>query len=178
MRVFGICGKSKGSRRELVAELVARLRMTGMRVAIVKRAPICFDMDEPGTDSYRQRESGCSEMIIASDRRMVLMEEYRPDVASPSLGQLIGRLKPCDIVIAINFRDEAIPRVEIIEDDPGGRGERNAEWIVARVMRDGVHFRDRIVASDDYDTICEHVLAGAVALKSGSGEIKKTTTAS
>ncbi len=161
MRVFGICGKSKGGRSDLVSELVARFRLEGMRVGIVKRAPLSFDLDTAGTDSYRQRQSGCAQMLIASDRRLALMEEYPTDSASPELKDLITRLKPADIVLAINFRDAEIPRIEVLDQDRSTRDERNLNWILARVAHKPIASGGEWFAYDDLDRIARFVLANA-----------------
>ncbi len=161
MRVFGICGRSKGGRSELVAELVARFRLDGLRVAIVKRAPLSFDIDVAGTDSSRQRESGCTQMLIASDRRLVLMEEYPADSASPELEDLISRLQPADIVLAINFRDAQLPRLEVREG-ASAQEERNSRWTmaVAGPTAGSVDGRRRF-SLDDYDAIAAFILQHA-----------------
>jgi molybdopterin-guanine dinucleotide biosynthesis protein MobB len=162
MRVFGICGKSRGGRSELVAELVARFRLEGLRVAIVKRAPLSFDIDTAGTDSFRQRESGCTQMLIASDRRLALMEEYPADSASPELEALISRLKPADIVLAINFRDAELPRLEVF--DTGTNKEhfqRNSRWIAGKVTSEEAAGDHPSFSLEDYDAIAAFVLQNA-----------------
>ena len=166
MRIFGICGKSRGGRSELVAELVARFRLDGLRVAIVKRAPISFDVDSAGTDSYRQRESGCSQILIASDRRLALMEEYPFDSASPELGELVARLQPADIVLAINFRDAEVPRIEVC-DGVVTAGERNSRWIVGRVMLTP-NPEDRLsLGLEEHEVIAALVLRHALIWRDG-----------
>ena len=169
MRVFGICGKSNAGRSELVAELVARFRFEGLRVAIVKRAPVSFDMDTPGTDSRRQRESGCDQMLIASDRRLALLEEYPSDSATPDVRALIDRLKPTDVVLLINFRDEAIPRIEVEDDGERSTGtERNAECVLARVGRTAGACCT--FGLEDCDSIARFVLRHAATWPGNPGE--------
>jgi molybdopterin-guanine dinucleotide biosynthesis adapter protein len=164
MRVFGICGKSKGGRSELVAELVARFRLDGLRVAVVKRAPLSFDLDMAGTDSYRQRESGCTQMLIASDRRLALMEEYPADSASPELGELLARLNPADMVLAINFRDAEIPRLEVCDGEANpDQAVRNPRWIVGKVARSPDRGNPASFSFDDHDAIAAFILRNAAS---------------
>lgn len=164
MRVFGICGKSKGGRSELVAELVARFRLDGLRVAIVKRAPLSFDIDAAGTDSYRQRESGCTQMLIASDRRLALMEEYPADSASPELGELLARLSPTDMVLAINFRDAELPRLEVSDGETNlDPAIRNLRWRIGQVTRSPNRGNQADFSLDDYDAIAAFILRNAAS---------------
>ena len=161
MRIFGICGRNGAGRGDLVSELVARFRMEGLRVSIVKRAPLAFDVDRQGTDSWNQRQAGCREMIIASDRRAVIFDEFEPDSASPDLGNLIARLKPCDIVLAINFRDAPVPRIEVWDGSPDTEPpRRNIAFVVANATprRTG---SGTWIALDDYDAMAALVLSSA-----------------
>ena len=161
MKIFGICGRNGAGRGDLVSELVARLRMEGLRVSIVKRAPPAFDVDTAGTDSWNQRQAGCREMIIASDRRAVIFDEFEPDSASPDLGSLIARLRPCDIVLAINFRDAPVPRIEVWDGSSGAEPpRRNAEFVVANATprRTG---SATWIALDDYDSMAALILSSA-----------------
>jgi molybdopterin-guanine dinucleotide biosynthesis protein MobB len=140
------------------------LRLDGLRVAIVKRAPLSFDIDTAGTDSYRQRESGCTQMLIASDRRLALMEEYPADSASPELGELLARLSPADMVLAINFRDAELPRLEVCDGEANvDHAVRNSRWIVGQVTRSPNRGNQTHFSLDDYDAIAAFILRNAAS---------------
>ena len=49
-------------------ELVRR----GISVSTMKHAHHGFDVDQPGKDSYRHREAGATEVLVASERRWAL----------------------------------------------------------------------------------------------------------
>jgi molybdopterin-guanine dinucleotide biosynthesis protein B len=84
----------------------------GLRVSAIKNAHHGFDMDRPGKDSYRYREAGAGQVLIATGVRWALLSET-PQAAA-SLDELIGRLDPCDLVIIEGFKSEGqIPRIEV-----------------------------------------------------------------
>jgi molybdopterin-guanine dinucleotide biosynthesis protein B len=39
-------------------------------VSVVKHAHHNFDIDQPGKDTWRHREAGAFEVVVASDRRL------------------------------------------------------------------------------------------------------------
>ena len=72
MKVIGFSGYSGSGKTTLVEQLIARLKIAGQRVSVVKHAHHAFDIDQPGKDSWRHRQAGAFEVVIASDRRLAL----------------------------------------------------------------------------------------------------------
>ena len=76
MRVVGFCGYSGSGKTTLVEQLIARLKLAGQRVSVVKHAHHKFDIDHKGKDSWRHRQAGAFEVVVASDRRLAKIREY------------------------------------------------------------------------------------------------------
>ena len=76
MNVVGFSGYSGSGKTTLVEQLIPALKQRGLRVSVIKHAHHRFDIDHPGKDSYRHREAGAFEVVIASDRRLALMREF------------------------------------------------------------------------------------------------------
>jgi molybdopterin-guanine dinucleotide biosynthesis adapter protein len=112
MRIFGFAGWSGSGKTTLIEALVPRLTVLGLRVSLVKHAHHAFDVDQPGKDSHRHREAGCSEVLVTSNVRWALMHELRgaPEL---TLSEAIGRLSPCDLVLVEGYKRAAIPKLEI-----------------------------------------------------------------
>src|SRR5205809_6296636 len=87
MKVIGFSGYSGSGKTTLVEQLIARLRLAGQRVSVVKHAHHSFDIDQPGKDSWRHRQAGAFEVVIASDRRLAKIRECEVQ-ADPSVPQL------------------------------------------------------------------------------------------
>ncbi len=75
MRVLGIVGWSGSGKTTLVTKLIPLLRVRGMTVSTVKHTHHGFDMDRPGKDTYRHREAGAHEVLVASGTRWALLHE-------------------------------------------------------------------------------------------------------
>lgn len=111
-RVFGITGWKNSGKTTLVERLVAEFRRRGRTVSTVKHAHHDFDIDIPGTDSFRHRAAGASEVAIVSNGRWALMHELRGE-DEPPLAEIIGRLQPCDLVLVEGYKREAHPKIEV-----------------------------------------------------------------
>lgn len=110
-RVFGITGWKNSGKTTLTERLVAEFAARGRRVSTVKHAHHDFDIDKEGTDSFRHRRAGATEVAIVSDRRWALMHELRGE-DEPSLKVVLSRLAPCDIVLVEGYKREAHDKIE------------------------------------------------------------------
>lgn len=112
MKVIGFSGYSGSGKTTLVEQLIARLRLAGLRVSVVKHAHHDFDIDHPGKDSWRHRHAGAFEVVIASDRRLAKIREY--DVQSePTVHQLLAELVDCDWVLVEGFKHADLLKIEV-----------------------------------------------------------------
>lgn len=118
MRVLGIAGYSGSGKTTLIEKVIPLLVRDGLRVSLVKHAHHEFDVDQPGKDSYRHRQAGCTEVLVSSSRRWALMHELR-GAAEPTLADQLRRLSPCDVVIVEGYKSEAIPKIEVHRRDAG-----------------------------------------------------------
>ena len=112
MRVFGLAGWSGSGKTTLVTRLVPELARRGLSVSTLKHAHHDFDVDQPGKDSWRHREAGAREVMVASDQRWALMHEHR-GALEPGLEALIGRMAPVDLILVEGFKREALPKLEV-----------------------------------------------------------------
>ena len=70
----GFVGASGSGKTTLITRVLPALREAGLRVAVLKHAHHGFDMDRPGKDTFRAREAGASQVLVASrqDRKSVV----------------------------------------------------------------------------------------------------------
>ena len=112
MKAFGITGRSGSGKTTLLESLIPALKARGLKVSVIKHAHHGFDIDKPGKDSYRHREAGAEEVLLACNSRWALMHELR-EGPEPDLKDLLARLAPCDLVLVEGFKEEAIPKLEV-----------------------------------------------------------------
>ncbi|HWI13743.1 MAG TPA: molybdopterin-guanine dinucleotide biosynthesis protein B [Burkholderiales bacterium] len=118
MKIFGFAGYSGSGKTTLIEKLIPLFVARGLRVALIKHAHHTFDIDQPGKDSYRHRHAGCSEVLVTSSRRWVMMHELR-GAPEPGLGEHLEHLSPCDLVLVEGYKREAIPKLEVYRASVG-----------------------------------------------------------
>ncbi len=112
MKIFGIAGYSGSGKTTLIEKLIPLFTERGLKVSLIKHAHHSFDIDRPGKDSYRHRQAGCSEVLIAASARWALMHELR-GAPEPTLQDLIQRISPCDLLLIEGYKREAFDKLEV-----------------------------------------------------------------
>ncbi len=117
-RVFGFAGWSGSGKTTLIEQLIPRFNAQGLSVSLVKHAHHEFDLDQPGKDSFRHREAGCSEVLVTSAARWALQHELRgrPEL---TLEEALQRLSPCDLALVEGFKASAIAKLEVYRESVG-----------------------------------------------------------
>lgn len=111
MKVLGIVGWSGSGKTTLLETMLPLLRARGLRVSTVKHAHHGFDMDRPGKDSYRHREAGAHEVLVATAARWALLHEVSGP--EPTLPDLLTRLAPVDLVLVEGFKTHPFAKLEV-----------------------------------------------------------------
>ena len=112
MRIFGFAGWSGSGKTTLIERIVPRLVARGLVISLVKHAHHAFDIDQPGKDSFRHREAGCTEVLVSSASRWALIHELRGD-AELTLERALARLSDCDIALVEGYKAYPIPKLEV-----------------------------------------------------------------
>jgi molybdopterin-guanine dinucleotide biosynthesis protein B len=113
MKVVGFAGYSGSGKTTLVERLIPALRLKGLRVSVVKHAHHRFDIDHEGKDTFRHREAGAFEVVVASDKRLALMREFE-QATQLTVHQLIAELyEGVDWVLVEGFKDSDLLKIEV-----------------------------------------------------------------
>lgn len=113
MNVVGFAGYSGSGKTTLVEKLIPALKLRGLRVSVVKHAHHKFDIDHRGKDTFRHREAGAFEVVVASHNRLALMREFEQP-AELSVHQLIAELyEGVDWVLVEGFKHSDLLKIEV-----------------------------------------------------------------
>lgn len=126
MKVFGIAGHSGMGKTTLLEKLIPEISSRGLVVSLIKHSHKNVDIDRPGKDSYRLRESGCKEVLLLGNDRWALMHELRGD-DEPPLEALLERMQHCDLVLVEGFKHGGFPKLEVWRDG-NGKPPLGANW--------------------------------------------------
>jgi len=122
--LLGFCAYGSGvGKTTLLTSLIPVLNAHGLRISVIKHAHHSFDIDHPGKDSYRLRESGAVQMLLGSRHRWALMTELsrirdqQPE--EPGLAELLPHIDTdlVDLILVEGFKSEPIPKIEIHRPD-------------------------------------------------------------
>jgi molybdopterin-guanine dinucleotide biosynthesis protein B len=117
MKVVGFAGYSGSGKTTLVERLIPALKLRGLRVSIVKHAHHSFDIDHPGKDTWRHRQAGAFEVVVASDRRLALIREFEKE-ARVSVHHMLAELYDgVDWVLVEGFKSSDLLKVEVWRAD-------------------------------------------------------------
>ena len=111
--VFGVTGWKNAGKTTLTERLVAEFVRRGWRVSTIKHAHHAVDIDRPGTDSFRHRAAGATEVALIGGQRYAIMREE----AEPPLADVLARLAPADLVLIEGYKRERHPKIEVRAGD-------------------------------------------------------------
>ena len=134
MRVYGVIGWKNSGKTNLMERLVAEISGRGFSVSTVKHVHHAVDLDHPGKDTFRHRQAGAREVVLASADRLAIMVEHRGP--EPELPAVLARLAPVDLVLVEGYKRDAHPKVEVWREETGHpliqpcrpAGARRAVW--------------------------------------------------
>ncbi|MCA0994852.1 molybdopterin-guanine dinucleotide biosynthesis protein B [Alloyangia pacifica] len=118
MRIYGVTGSKNCGKTGLMERLVAEFCARGLSVSTLKHAHHSTDVDQPGRDSYRHRQAGAHEVLLASPHRWALMHELR-DAPEPPLSELLTKLSPVDLVLVEGYKSAPHPKIEAHRAETG-----------------------------------------------------------
>lgn len=110
MKMLGITGYSGSGKTTLLEKLLPSLQAKGLRVAVIKHSHHNASVDKEGKDTWKMKEAGASQVIMACDKRWALMTETLLPV---NLDYLAQQFDPnlTDLILVEGFKHEAIPKI-------------------------------------------------------------------
>ena len=119
MHVIGVVGWKNSGKTRLVSALVSAIIDRGFRVSTIKHTHHSVDLDQPGKDTYKHRQAGAHEVVLASSARWALLHERRSE-DEPTLDDLLARIAPVDLVIVEGFKSWSHDKIEVRRETTDG----------------------------------------------------------
>jgi len=114
--ILGFVAYSGTGKTTLLLKIIPLLKAKGLRIGMIKHSHHKkFDIDHPGKDSYRLREAGAEQMLVASRKRWALMVEMEEEFEEPNLEELLSHLEQekLDLILVEGFKHEHYPKIEV-----------------------------------------------------------------
>jgi molybdopterin-guanine dinucleotide biosynthesis protein B len=165
MRIIGLAGWSGSGKTTLVTKVIPRLVARGATVSTLKHAHHSFDVDQPGKDSHRHRMAGATEVLVGSSGRFALMHELRGE-AEPTLGTLLQKLSPVDLVLVEGYKRERHPKLEVYRGAIGKPPLHPDDPAIIAIASDTPlpSAQIPVIGLDDIEAVADMLLKHAVPL--------------
>lgn len=117
--ILGIVASgSNAGKTTLITQLIPELAKRNIRVSVIKHAHHAFDIDHIGKDSYKIRESGAVQTLIASSKRWALITEMQrlPEMPNEAnLAELVTQINPnyADLILVEGFKQATIHQTPV-----------------------------------------------------------------
>ena len=108
--LLGITGYSGSGKTTLLEKLIPELIARHIRVSVIKHSHHNMQVDKEGKDSWRMKEAGSSQVILANDERWAIMTETPKPVSLDYLAQQFDRTLT-DLVLVEGFKQESIQKI-------------------------------------------------------------------
>src|SRR5512139_3169019 len=87
--LVGFIAYSGTGKTTLLEKVIPELRAMQLRIGLIKHAHHDFDIDIPGKDSWRLRQAGATQVMVASRKRWALVTEHDEPRKEPRLRELL-----------------------------------------------------------------------------------------
>ena len=108
--LLGITSYSGSGKTTLLEKLIPALSARGMRVSVIKHSHHNAQVDKAGKDSWRMKEAGSAQVIMACNERWALMTETPKPVSLEYLAQQFDRTLT-NLILVEGFKQEPIPKI-------------------------------------------------------------------
>ena len=109
---IAVVGRHNSGKTTLVVKLIEELVARGHDVGSVKHHHKSgFDFDVPGKDSYRQREAGASETVIACPGQVACVKTVQRELECP---EIVHSMPGHDIIVVEGYRKSGLPTIEVM----------------------------------------------------------------
>ena len=136
-KIIGITGWKDVGKTYYASLIIKSLVRKGYIVGSIKHAHHDFNIDKPGTDSFKHREAGSSQVIISSSKRWAKITENNNE-NEKSLDELIQEFNNVEIIVVEGFKKDNHPKIEILTKGFNNRNKeiKNIIAIVSNNLKD------------------------------------------
>ena len=105
-------GRHNSGKTTLIEKVIAELASRGLDVGSVKHHTHGnFEIDVPGKDSFRHKQAGASEVVIASPVKIARVSDVSQEF---ECSEIIDSMPGHDVVIVEGYRQSGIPYIEVL----------------------------------------------------------------
>ena len=155
-KIIGITGWKDVGKTHYASLIIESLVKKGYHVGSIKHAHHDFDIDKPGTDSFKHREAGSSQVVISSAKRWAKITENNNE-NEKSLDELIQEFNNVEIIVVEGFKKDNHPKIEILTNGLDNRNKetKNVIAIISDDLKDTI---TPVFKENDIEKLVEFII--------------------
>jgi molybdopterin-guanine dinucleotide biosynthesis adapter protein len=130
--VVPIVGYSGSGKTTVLEKLIAELTRRGYRVGTIKHHSHDFEMDVPGKDTWRHKQSGAVTTLISAPNRIGMVRDVTTEMR---LEELLPLICGVDIIVVEGYKQVKRPKIEVFRTDiskePACRRDENLVALIS-----------------------------------------------
>ncbi len=156
-----IVGRKNAGKTTLVCDLVTQLTEQGYRVATIKHTHHHHELDTPGKDSHKHRESGAAGVgILSSQMTAAFVPVQRDEDESVRYARFNVMFNDCDLILVEGDLNTSATKVEVwraVNAEPPYAAADDRE-IAAIISDDDVSVDCEVLSRSDLTAIAERIM--------------------
>lgn len=163
--IVSVVGKSDSGKTTLLEGLIRELKRRGYRVGTIKHDTHSFEIDRPGTDTWRHAQAGSDHVVISSPQRVASIRRVERE---QMLDELAATMTDVDIVLTEGYRRGNAPKIEVSRQARSQTLLCSPEELIAVVTDYPVEIGVPRFALDDYAGLAD-LIERRFSLRRSSG---------
>ena len=141
---IAVVGRHNSGKTTLVVKLIGEMAARGYDVGSIKHhSHGDFEIDYPGKDSYRHREAGTTETVIASPTKIARTRMIDREL---ECSEILQTMPGHDVVIVEGYRKSGLPTIEIMRS--GNKADAAVAEEFAKRAESGIPLAEALSADD------------------------------
>lgn len=159
-----VAAASNIGKTSYITQLIPMLKAQHIRASVIKHAHHQFDIDYPGKDSFKIREAGAVQTLIASSQRWALITEVPSKETTTQDAHLTQLLKNidteyADLVLVEGFKQSNIPKIEVYRPSMGLPLLAEQDKTIIAIATDApIESNTKLLALDQPQQSCEFII--------------------
>ncbi|NOR15553.1 MAG: molybdopterin-guanine dinucleotide biosynthesis protein B [Candidatus Aminicenantes bacterium] len=137
MKIFAVVGYANTGKTTLIQKLICELRKRKQTVAVIKHCSQGFELDRPGTDSWRFMQAGSQGVALLSPQKLAVLQTRNSPADAKQIAE--AYFNDSDIILIEGGKHEpGIPKIWILREGEEGLEEVDREEVVALVSEQDI----------------------------------------
>lgn len=155
---LSFCGYSNSGKTTLLSRVIPLLKEQGLRVAVVKHDGHEFQIDRPGTDTFKFADAGADIVAIASPSQFAYLEKREQELP---VWEILDKISGADVILIEGYKKEHLPKILVSRTGISAPENVPQELILAEVTDDTEKLNSKdypIFAFSEIQKLCDFIL--------------------